>query len=181
MVYEPEIAKLLNTFKKDHNEFYQKRKLFLENQKKAKVLADTIKEEIMAKKSTGGDNDEDEDGEEHSPTYARKFVGHEAEIERIRRKIAENQEQNLSKRFFEEGKKGARSVRIMTSKKSLSVVSKNKDSSLDKIQSKTSRPPDYLRSIKSSLRLKKARPEDMMMSLESSHAPVDDVYKLVVF
>ena len=63
----PELINLLKNYKKEHNEFYVKRRLFLKNKRKAKNFAKSVRQklpELGARDSDDEDDDNNSDEKE---------------------------------------------------------------------------------------------------------------------
>ena len=84
----------------------------------------------------------DEEQEDKGP----KKVGHKAEIERIRQKIAENQEKELNKQFLEEAKRigRARSQAVLRKSAKASVLDESQKSIEPSRANPLTKSKDYL-------------------------------------
>lgn len=138
---------LLKTYKKDVNQFYQNRKKFLENQDKAKQFSVRVKEHHQPLRAGTEEGDEEEEGGGYEGGYAdsagkRKPLGNQLELEKIKQKIRENQQNNLTSKLFKEGKKAGGSIKIQRKKNLESMTARNLENSRS-IQ--TTQSVDYLK------------------------------------
>lgn len=110
------------------------------HKKKMEEFHKKVKENYAPSAEERGSEDEEQDDQ------GQKKVGHQAEIERIRQKIAENEEKELDKHFLEEAKRigRARSQAVLRKSAKASVLDESQKSLEPSRANPLTKSKDYL-------------------------------------